>query len=178
MFWFLPLGRKEEEHSDKGEMQRASGTRAGGTVYQGLRGSSRIFLSSTSSFTSSSFSLSSTTYELTFKRFATKKTGGASKNGRDSNPKFRFIKRRNGTKVNPGDILATQTGFRWHPGWNVITGKNGTLHAATSGCVWIEPELPELNPKFKRTLIHVLPEEEVAHRFRLMQSNFSQFYTM
>ena len=45
-------------------------------------------------------------------RFATSKAGGASKNGRDSRPKFLGVKRFGGERVEPGHIIVRQRGAR------------------------------------------------------------------
>ena len=41
-------------------------------------------------------------------RFASKKQGGSSSNGRDSNPKFLGLKKFGGEHVRPGNIIARQ----------------------------------------------------------------------
>ena len=46
---------------------------------------------------------------------AHKKAGGSSKNGRDSNPKMRGVKRFGGQKVNCGEILVRQVGTKFTP---------------------------------------------------------------
>ena len=151
---------------------RAS-ARSGGMVYQSFRETSRG-IASYLPYTSTSYQFSST--ELVFKRFATKKTGGASKNGRDSRPKFRGIKVQNGGKINAGQAILSQMGFKFHPGWNVTAKRNCTLIALTDGCVWFEKEVDGLNPK-DRTLVHVLPPEEVRRRQKFTHSNYSIFTT-
>ena len=45
---------------------------------------------------------------------ATKKAGGSSKNGRDSNPNFLGVKRFGGQTVNAGEILVRQRVSRNH----------------------------------------------------------------
>ena len=47
---------------------------------------------------------------------AHKKAGGSTRNGRDSNPKYRRVVKFGGEHVQPGDILATQCGTRYHAG--------------------------------------------------------------
>jgi large subunit ribosomal protein L27 len=66
---------------------------------------------------------------------AHKKGQGSSRNGRDSNPKYRGIKRFGGQKVRAGTILVRQCGTRFHPGRNVGCGKDFTLYALTDGTV-------------------------------------------
>jgi large subunit ribosomal protein L27 len=69
---------------------------------------------------------------------AHKKAGGSSRNGRDSNPKMRGVKRYGGQKVNVGEILVRQTGTRFHPGRNVGLGRDYTLYALIDGFVTFE----------------------------------------
>ena len=60
---------------------------------------------------------------------AHKKGQGASRNGRDSNPQHRGIKRYGGQFVTAGTILVRQCGTRFHPGFHVGIGKDDTLFA-------------------------------------------------
>ncbi|NBU21055.1 50S ribosomal protein L27 [bacterium] len=69
---------------------------------------------------------------------AHKKAGGSSKNGRDSNPKMRGVKRYGGQVVNTGEILVRQTGTKFHPGRNVGLGRDFTLYALIDGVVTFE----------------------------------------
>lgn len=66
---------------------------------------------------------------------AHKKGGGSSKNGRDSNPQFRGVKRYGGQSVRAGDILIRQCGTQFHAGRGVGTGKDWTLFALWDGTV-------------------------------------------
>lgn len=66
---------------------------------------------------------------------AHKKGQGSSRNGRDSNPQFRGIKRFGGELVRPGTILVRQCGTRFHPGANVGMGNDYTLFARSEGRV-------------------------------------------
>lgn len=66
---------------------------------------------------------------------AHKKGGGSSKNGRDSNPQMRGIKRFGGQTVRAGEILVRQCGTRFHPGRNVGVGSDYTLFALADGKV-------------------------------------------
>uniref|UniRef100_A0A8C3YW47 Mitochondrial ribosomal protein L27 n=1 Tax=Catagonus wagneri TaxID=51154 RepID=A0A8C3YW47_9CETA len=53
-------------------------------------------------------------------RYASKKTGGSSKNLGGKSPGKHFgIKKMEGHYVHAGNILATQRHFRWHPGAHV-----------------------------------------------------------
>ena len=69
---------------------------------------------------------------------AHKKAGGSSKNGRDSNPKMRGVKRFGGQHVNTGEILVRQVGTKFHPGRNVGLGRDFTLYALIEGVVTFE----------------------------------------
>jgi large subunit ribosomal protein L27 len=64
---------------------------------------------------------------------AHKKGGGSTKNGRDSNPKYRGLKRAGGEFVRAGNILVRQVGTRIHPGKNVGMGRDFTLFALVDG---------------------------------------------
>ena len=69
---------------------------------------------------------------------AHKKAGGSSKNGRDSNPKMRGVKRYGGQLVNAGEVLVRQCGTVFHPGRNVRCSRDYTLYAAVEGVVKFE----------------------------------------
>ena len=66
---------------------------------------------------------------------AHKKGQGSSRNGRDSNPQFRGVKRYGGQDVRAGTILVRQCGTRFKPGKNVGMGKDYTLYARIDGKV-------------------------------------------
>ncbi|MDX2470951.1 MAG: 50S ribosomal protein L27 [SAR324 cluster bacterium] len=66
---------------------------------------------------------------------AHKKGQGSVKNGRDSNPQHRGVKRFGGQQVSAGTILIRQVGNSFHAGENVGTGKDFTLFALTEGAV-------------------------------------------
>jgi large subunit ribosomal protein L27 len=69
---------------------------------------------------------------------ATKKAGGSSKNGRDSNPQYRGVKIYGGQSVVAGNIIVRQVGSTFHAGRNVGTGRDFTLFALTDGVVKFE----------------------------------------
>ncbi len=69
---------------------------------------------------------------------AHKKAGGSTKNGRDSQPKMRGVKRYGGEKVGPGMILVRQVGTKFHPGRNVGMGRDFTIYAMIEGIVKFE----------------------------------------
>lgn len=70
--------------------------------------------------------------------FATKKGGGSSRNGRDSESKRLGPKRADGQFVLAGNILVRQRGTKVHPGNNVGKGKDDTLFALVDGVVRFE----------------------------------------
>ena len=69
---------------------------------------------------------------------AHKKGQGSSRNGRDSNPKMRGVKRFDGEVVTAGNILVRQVGTVYHPGRNVGLGLDYTLFALIDGTVKFE----------------------------------------
>jgi large subunit ribosomal protein L27 len=69
---------------------------------------------------------------------AHKKGQGSSRNGRDSNPQYRGVKRQDGQAVVAGNIIVRQLGTRFHPGNNVGVGRDWTLFALCDGKVRFE----------------------------------------
>jgi len=66
---------------------------------------------------------------------AHKKSGGSTRNGRDSNPKYLGVKKYGGEHVIPGNIIKRQRGTKTYPGTNVGMGRDHTLFALTEGKV-------------------------------------------
>jgi len=66
---------------------------------------------------------------------AHKKSGGSSRNGRDSESKRLGVKKFGGENVIPGNILIRQRGTQYYPGTNVGMGKDHTLFAKVEGKV-------------------------------------------
>lgn len=66
---------------------------------------------------------------------AHKKGGGSSRNGRDSNPQYRGVKKYGGEAVTAGTIIVRQRGSKFSPGFNVGVGSDWTLFALTDGKV-------------------------------------------
>jgi large subunit ribosomal protein L27 len=66
---------------------------------------------------------------------AHKKGQGSTKNGRDSNAKYRGIKLFAGQAVRTGSIIVRQCGTKFFPGSNVGIGKDWTLFATADGTV-------------------------------------------
>ena len=69
---------------------------------------------------------------------ATKKAGGSTRNGRDSNPKYLGVKRYGGELVLAGNIIVRQRGTKVHAGENVGLGRDHTLFAKAPGRVVFE----------------------------------------
>ena len=69
---------------------------------------------------------------------AHKKGLGSTRNGRDSNPKYRGVKKFGGEAVIAGNIILRQKGTRWHPGNNVGMGRDYTIYSLIEGTVKFE----------------------------------------
>ena len=76
--------------------------------------------------------------KLNLQFFASKKGGGSTKNGRDSESKRLGAKAADGQTVSAGSILYRQRGTKVYPGVNVGMGKDHTLFATISGVVKYE----------------------------------------
>ena len=68
---------------------------------------------------------------------AHKKGVGSSRNGRDSNPKFRGVKKFGGEKVIAGNIIIRQCGTKVHPGKGVGIGTDFTQGYGQEFFDWI-----------------------------------------
>ena len=66
---------------------------------------------------------------------AHKKSGGSSRNGRDTAGRRLGVKKFGGEAVVPGNIIIRQRGTKYHPGENVGIGKDHTIFATTEGKV-------------------------------------------
>jgi len=69
---------------------------------------------------------------------AHKKGVGSSKNGRDSNPQYRGVKKFGGETVSAGNIIIRQCGTKFHPGRNVGLGRDYTIYSLIDGVVKFE----------------------------------------
>ena len=69
---------------------------------------------------------------------ATKKAGGSSRNGRDSNPKMLGVKAFGGELIPAGSIILRQRGTQFHAGKNVGMGRDHTLFATADGVIKFE----------------------------------------
>jgi large subunit ribosomal protein L27 len=76
---------------------------------------------------------------------AHKKGQGSSRNGRDSQPQMRGVKKFGGEAVRAGHILVRQVGTRFHAGQNVGQGKDYTLFALVDGVVKFDREGRRVN---------------------------------
>ena len=88
--------------------------------------------------------------------FASKKGGGSSRNGRDSEAKRLGVKRGDGQVVLAGNILVRQRGTKIHPGLNVGRGGDDTLFAKVDGVVRFERKGRD------KKQVSVYPIEELA----------------
>ncbi|MFA7057150.1 MAG: 50S ribosomal protein L27 [Candidatus Cloacimonadales bacterium] len=66
---------------------------------------------------------------------ATKKGGGSTKNGRDSNPQYLGVKKYGNEFVVSGNIIVRQRGTKFHSGTGTGIGKDHTVFATTDGIV-------------------------------------------
>lgn len=80
---------------------------------------------------------------------AHKKGQGSSKNGRDSNPQMRGVKKFGGQSVKAGSIIIRQCGTRFKPGLNVGLGKDNTIYSLIDGVVKFETR--------RRVSVHTTP---------------------
>jgi large subunit ribosomal protein L27 len=69
---------------------------------------------------------------------ASKKAGGSTKNGRDSQSKRLGVKRFGGETVKSGTIIVRQRGTEFHVGNNVRLGRDHTIYAVVDGQVKFE----------------------------------------
>lgn len=85
---------------------------------------------------------------------ATKKAGGSSKNGRDSNPKMLGVKAYGGQLISAGSIIVRQRGTQFHAAENVGMGKDHTLFAKQTGIVKFS-----VGGKLNRRLVSIVAAE-------------------
>ncbi len=87
---------------------------------------------------------------------AHKKSGGSSRNGRDSEAKRLGVKRFGGETVLAGNILVRQRGTKFWPGTNVGLGRDHTLFATATGQVKFTTK------RDNRCYVSILPAAEAA----------------
>ncbi len=86
---------------------------------------------------------------------AHKKSGGSSRNGRDSAGQRLGVKKFGGQSVLAGNIIVRQRGTKFWPGDNVGMGKDHTLFATSNGAVKF------VTKRDNRTYVTVVPATEV-----------------
>ncbi|PKN72601.1 MAG: 50S ribosomal protein L27 [Candidatus Cloacimonetes bacterium HGW-Cloacimonetes-3] len=86
---------------------------------------------------------------------AHKKGVGSSRNGRDSNPKYRGVKKYGSESVIAGNIIVRQKGTKIHPGNNVGIGRDFTIFSLIDGKVKF------VTKKEGKKFVSVVPNEEV-----------------
>jgi large subunit ribosomal protein L27 len=100
-------------------------------------------------------------------RFASKKAGGSSKNGRDSRPKFLGVKRYGGQAVRSGEILVRQRGTKFdivRTGDTVGLGRDHTIFSKVDGRVhffW--------HSLRKKNYVAVIPEGLTLDQFEALR---------
>ncbi|WP_259293012.1 50S ribosomal protein L27 [Candidatus Nasuia deltocephalinicola] len=80
---------------------------------------------------------------------AQKKSGGSSRNGRESKPKHLGFKKSFGEFVCPGNIIIRQKGNTFYSGLNTSIGKDYTIYSLIFGYIF-------LKKKNKKRVIYVL----------------------
>ena len=81
---------------------------------------------------------------------ATKKSGGSTRNGRDSRGRRLGVKKYGNEFVIPGNIIVRQKGTVYHPGNNVGMGKDHTLFSLIPGIISFK-----YNKRNKRMFVNV-----------------------
>ncbi len=86
------------------------------------------------------------------------KSGGTTKNGRDSNPKYLGVKLSDGATALAGSIIVRQRGTKFTPGDNVGIGRDDTLYALKDGTVSIKNKRKKHfdNTIVTRKVVHVV----------------------
>lgn len=88
---------------------------------------------------------------------ATKKSGGSSRNGRDSAGRRLGIKRN--AFVCAGDIIIRQRGTTYYPGENVGVGKDHTLYSLTQGHLYFTS-----NNHTRKKYVHVYDLNHLCYK--------------
>jgi large subunit ribosomal protein L27 len=87
---------------------------------------------------------------------AHKKSGGSSRNGRDSAGQRLGVKAFGGEVLNAGQIIVRQRGTKFHPGTNVGLGRDHTLFAKANGAVKFTTK------RDSKTYVSIVPAEAKA----------------
>lgn len=93
---------------------------------------------------------------------ATKKAGGSTQNGRDSQGQRLGTKMYAGEFATKGNILVRQRGLAIRPGLNVMRGKDDTLFAAADGIVkFADKRIRRFTGKFKLAkTVNIVPAQK------------------
>jgi len=88
---------------------------------------------------------------------AHKAAGGSTRLGRDSQAQRLGVKRYAGETVKAGNIIVRQRGTKFHPGNNIMKGKDDTLFATAHGIVsFLHKKVQNFSGKLvKRTYINI-----------------------
>lgn len=86
---------------------------------------------------------------------ASKKSGGSSKNGRDSRGKRLGVKIFGNSVVREGNILVRQRGTSFHPGTNIGMGRDFTLFAKSAGTL-----VYKFDKRTKKMFLHIVTEND------------------
>ena len=89
---------------------------------------------------------------------AHKKSGGSSRNGRDSAGQRLGVKKFGGENVIAGNILVRQRGTKFWPGTNVGLGRDHTLFATADGAVKFTTKRDD------RTYVSIMPANDQDHK--------------
>jgi large subunit ribosomal protein L27 len=90
---------------------------------------------------------------------AHKKSGGSSRNGRDSEGRRLGVKKYGGEHVLPGNIIIRQRGTKWRPGSNVGVGRDHTIFALIEGKVRFDTKARDRSHVSVEPLSGVAPAE-------------------
>ncbi len=85
---------------------------------------------------------------------AHKKSGGSSRNGRDSDGRRLGVKKYGGEKVVAGNIIIRQRGTKYWPGVNCGMGRDHTLFATVNGSVLFTTKRDD------RTYVSIVPAND------------------
>jgi large subunit ribosomal protein L27 len=89
---------------------------------------------------------------------AHKKSGGSSRNGRDSDGRRLGVKKYGGEQVVAGNIIVRQRGTKFWPGDNCGIGRDHTLFATVNGAVKFTTKRND------RTYVSIMPAAAEAHK--------------
>ncbi|XXM93640.1 50S ribosomal protein L27 [Candidatus Hodgkinia cicadicola] len=82
---------------------------------------------------------------------AHKRTGGTTKNGRDSKSKRLGLKTYTNNTAHPGFVLIRQKGTKYHPGMGTALGKDHTIHAVVHGLISFKARMRNTTVSVKPT---------------------------